>query len=199
MLVLEVLKPDIRKLVLFVGFAFLCVAGATQSYAFIDDVPGLERPPLYDVLRPFSFWFPWVLFSAPLHVSAALVCSVVDVCGSMFSVFPSMGAVKFPVTGVIYSFIAASWLVYSWDRWLSGSSRRTRLLVLVTPLVITTALFGPQLLMVAEPGLASFMISGFFLTCAVLEFYFAAVYGIGKAIIGSVIPWTSARFRLIKS
>ena len=199
MFIREVLKPDARKLLLFAGFAFVCIAGATQTYAFIDDVPRLEKPPLYDALRPFSFWYPWVLFSAPFHVSAALICSVMDVCGSIFSTSPSMGAVKIPVSSIVYSFIVASWLVYSWDRWLSGSRRRARLLILLTPLALTAAQIGHQLPMLAQPGLTSFMISGFLLTYAVVTFYLISVYGVGKIIAGSVILWANIRIRTTKS
>ena len=150
-------------------------------------------------LETVQFLVPVVLFSAPLHVSAALICSVMDVCGSIFSTSPSMGAVKIPVSSIVYSFIVASWLVYSWDRWLSGSRRRARLLILLTPLALTAAQIGHQLPMLAQPGLTSFMISGILLTYAVVTFYLISVYGVGKIIAGSVILWANIRIRTTKS
>jgi len=66
---------------LFLLFAFISVAGAIQAYAFIDDMPGVEKPPLYDQLRLFDFWFPWVLLIAPLGLLAAVLP------GSLFDLF----------------------------------------------------------------------------------------------------------------
>jgi len=65
---LRFLKPCPRRLLLFAFYASLSIAGVIQSYAFIDDVPGLERPPLYDQLRGFDFWFPLDIVHPP-HTS----------------------------------------------------------------------------------------------------------------------------------
>lgn len=77
---MDVLRPTPGKLIFFPVFAFLWVAGVTQTYAFIDDIPGVEKPPLYDVLRPFGFWFPWLIFSAPLYIVSGALCSLHDFC-----------------------------------------------------------------------------------------------------------------------
>lgn len=39
------LKPKVGVLVIFALLAFICVGGAIQSYAFIDDVPEVPKPP----------------------------------------------------------------------------------------------------------------------------------------------------------
>lgn len=113
---LRFLWPGTRKLLLIGALAFICVAGAVQTYAFIDDVPWIEKPPFYDQPPPFDFWLPWIIFTAPFHVPLSIICGIFDLCSPLFSQFPRLGAVRFPVSSVVYSYIAASWLVHSCDR-----------------------------------------------------------------------------------
>ena len=64
----EFLKPDLRNVLLFILFSFICIGGAIQSFAFIDDIPDLPTPPFYDLLKPLNIWSAWVLFSLPIHI-----------------------------------------------------------------------------------------------------------------------------------
>jgi len=66
------LKPNLRKLALFSILAFICIGGVIQTYAFIDDVPGILKPPLYDILHPLELWFPWIILALPTHLSGRI-------------------------------------------------------------------------------------------------------------------------------
>jgi len=179
--VLGFLRPGPRKILAFGALAFICVAGAVQTYAFIDDVPGIEKPPLYNQLRPFDFWLPWIIFTAPFHVPLSIICGMFDLCSPLFSHFPRLGEVRFPVVSVIYSYIAASWLVHSWNKWVSGSASTTRRLLLLIPLMAAGIMAGPTLFsMLLRPGEATFSISTLILTYAVLAFYSISGYGLYK-------------------
>jgi len=48
--------------------AITCFFGSIQTYAFIDDIPEVPKPPLYDEVRCVEFWFPWVALSLPIHL-----------------------------------------------------------------------------------------------------------------------------------
>lgn len=168
----EALRPDWRKLLLFLGLAFLCVGGAVQTYAFIDDV-GVPEPPLYNLLRPYDLWIPWIIFTLPLRILEILPCSLID-CTVILSSFPSMGAVKFPVISVIYSYLAASWLVYCSDRWFRWRGR-LRILPLI-PAMLAALMYLP--IMLYQLSLHS--LSGFLLVLGVLELQAVSIYGLYK-------------------
>ncbi len=168
---LRFLKPCPRKLLFFAFYAFLSIAGAIQTYAFIDDVPGLEKPPLYDQLRGFEFWFPWVVFTLPIHLPIPLGRRIMEY-------FPSLGAVKMPLGSVVYSYVAACWLVYAWDRWISA--RRVRRVLLMLPAVLAfISSLSPLLLGFEE---AAYALSGFVNLYLVYLFYAIFLYGLYRAL-----------------
>lgn len=179
---LRFLWPGTRKLLLFGVFAFICVAGAVQTYAFIDDIPGTQKPPLYDQLRAFDFWLPWIIFTAPLHIPLSIICGMFDLCDPIFSYFPRLGDVMFPVSSVAYSYLAASWMVHSWDRWMPRAASTTRRLLLLLPLVATGVMAGPAMVSLPlRPREAAFSISTFLLVYAILAFYSISGYGLYRA------------------
>ncbi len=178
--IVEILIPSRKKVLIFLGLSFLSIAGAVQSYAFVDDVPGMGKPPLYDALRPYGFWFPWIIFTAPLHIAAALICGSTDLCMQLFASFPSMGAVKFPLASVLYSYAAACWVVYSWRRWCVTTSRDTRILLLLVPLAPALFLGGPFIPAIIEFPL--FVASSFLLIYGVFIVYSVAVYGLFRGL-----------------
>ena len=177
---LRFLKPCPRRLLLFAFYASLSIAGAIQSYAFIDDVPGLERPPLYDQLRGFNFWFPWILFTLPIHLPLPLGWRLV-------SHFPSLGAVKMPLGSILYAYAAASWLIYTWDRWISTG--RLRGILLTLPAVLASISTVPPLLL-GFGGIA-YSLSGLVNLYLVYLFYLVALYGLYRVLRGLASPSTS--------
>jgi len=89
--ILNVLKPSPNSLTLFAALTFICIGGVIQTYAFIDNVSGIPKPPLYDELSYFNLWFPWVLFVFPLHV-----------IGGIFTEL-SLKELSFMVSGFIFT------------------------------------------------------------------------------------------------
>lgn len=179
MKVLGFLWPGTRKFLLFIVLTFICVAGAIQTFVFIDDVPGVEKPPFFEQLRPFDFWLPWIMFTAPFHIPVAIVCSRFDFCTPIFSHFPRLGEIMFPVSSVLYSYLAASWFIYSWDRWISEATLTKRRLLLLIPLVATAIIVGPTIIFVPLwRWKMSHSISSFFLAYFILTFYAISCYGL---------------------
>jgi len=138
---LSFLKPTPRSLALFAVLAFICVGGAIQSYAFIDDVSGVTKPPFYDLLKPLELWVPWIFFAAPVHLLGSLLG-----LRWLLRCFPSLGGVSAPVASLAYAYVISCWAVHSWDRWarygrygkLSPASRdRARLALLPPPRILT--------------------------------------------------------------
>jgi hypothetical protein len=159
------LRPCPRRLLLFLLFAFISVAGAIQTYAFIDDIAGLEAPPLYYQLMWFDFWIPWILLTAPLCLLAAVLwVSAAYLFDLLIADFPRLGAVSFPVFSVAYSYVAASWLLYCWDRWVSPrpSMRRWMMALPILILLIRPLLSLLGLPMVGDPSIACRPLPGSF-------------------------------------
>ena len=174
-------KPTLGKVLLFIMFAFLWIAGVIQTYAFIDDVPGLEKPPLYDYLRPFSFWFSWLVFSAPFYLLSTLLCTPVDFCSAILSSFPDMGAVKFPLAGVIYSYAAASFTAYTWRTHIKTPRKKRQ--TLLTALIPTIILNGTMFfILLIEPNRILFVLSSYLTMYLVMLFYVISIYGAYKII-----------------
>ncbi len=177
----EVLKPTKTKLVFFILYAFLWIAGVTQTYAFIDDVPGLAKPPLYDYLRPFSFWFAWLVFSAPFYIITSLLCIPYDFCTAVLSNFPNMGAVKLPLAGIIYTYFAAAFTICSWNNYVAKSNKEKQ--VLLISLIFTLILVGPiAAIIFIEPSRLLFILSSYATMYLVMFFYVTSTYGVYRII-----------------
>ncbi len=169
------IKPDLRKLTLFLFFSFICIGGVIQTYAFVDDVPGLPKPSLYDVLRPLDLWFPWIVFAGPVHIlgySLGLTW--------IMKFFPELGGIRFPVASVVYSYIVSCLIIYTWDRWLSSSRPKVRFLIVFLPLTISIAFTIPAVLLKASIGYYTLILSGFAFFTAALMAYSICIYGLTK-------------------
>jgi len=62
---IQVLKPNLHNIPLFILLAFISVGGVIQTYAFIDDADILPKPPLYDILKPLDLWFSMAILDSP--------------------------------------------------------------------------------------------------------------------------------------
>ena len=58
------MRQVIRVLCLSGILCFICIGGAIQTYAFIDETPGLGEPMLYDMLQSLN----WIVLAAPVHL-----------------------------------------------------------------------------------------------------------------------------------
>ena len=173
---LSFLKPTPKSLALFAVLAFICVGGAIQSYAFIDDIPEVPKPPLYDLLKPLELWVPWIFLAAPVH----LLGSLLDLWW-LLDYFPRLGGVSAPVASVAYAYVISCWAAYSWDRW-ARHGRYGRLVPLVGVALASIFHFPLVLLLTIDPlGYAAFAISGFAFLAAVFAVYAVSIYGLYRA------------------
>jgi hypothetical protein len=66
-------KPTKIKIVLWVIFVLISLAGRIQSYAFTDgETSGLAEPLFYDLLKPFPFWVFYMYLLLPLLVLGSI-------------------------------------------------------------------------------------------------------------------------------
>ena len=171
----EILKPNIKALALFIVFSFICIGGVIQTYAFIDDIPGIEKPPLYDQLSALELWFPWILLVAPLHILGAVLR-----LWWIINLFPELSSgFKIPLASIAFSYILSCWTVYSWDKWVKNSKRKmyavltiaTVISLMMSPLPI---LFLPNITLVK---LLRF-ISGFIFILLITGTYITSLIGL---------------------
>jgi len=189
----SVLKPSARSLALFMVFVFICIGGVIQTYAFIDDIPGVEKPPLYDQLSVLELWFPWILLAAPVH----LLGDILDLWW-LLELFPSLGF-RVPLASIAYSYILSCWTIYSWNKWVKYS-RMKKYLVFVA---ITVSLMMSPLPVLFSPPVTladiSRFISGFVSILLVTITYIVSLIGLVrvlkiiimefKKIIGQIHSW----------
>ncbi len=168
----SVFTPDPRKLAIFTALSLICVGGVIQSYAFTDEVPGIPKPPFYDILKPFSIWPAWVLLATPLYILSRIfnLTYLVDY-------LPPLGGVKTPLFSVLYSYILSCWSIYVWDKWLKTDKLKHLILALG---VLTAFVINPPIILTSFPERASYILSGFILISIVMILYSIALYGFIK-------------------
>ena len=109
------------------------------------------------------------------------ICLAYDFCSMVFQMLPSIGEVRFPVIGLIYSCIASAWMGFSWSRWII--SRKARLITLLgcfSTLLVTHLPLLLTLLHTLED--MSHVILTLILDYFILLFYIVADHGIVKGI-----------------
>ncbi|MCD6591466.1 MAG: hypothetical protein J7K78_00415 [Thaumarchaeota archaeon] len=183
-IMIEVLKPTWMKICLFIVFAFIWIGGVTQTYTFIKDIPGIEKPPLYDLLRPYDFWSPWIFFSAPFYLFIRLLCSIYDFCSPVFAMFPAMGGVRFPLAGIAYSYMASAWMAFSWEKWFRSRKIKVAALLgcLIPLFIIHSSIFLLAINSAHMHRMISYLASSLILNYLVLAFYVVSLYGLYKGL-----------------
>ena len=175
---LSFLKPTPRSLALFAVLAFICVGGAIQSYAFIDDARGVPKPPFYDLLKPLELWVPWIFFAAPVHLLGSLLG-----LRWLLRCFPSLGGVSAPVASLAYAYVISCWAVHSWDRW-ARYGRYGKLSPLVG-IALASIFCLPLVSLPAGNPLeyAARVISGFAFLSVVFATYSVSIQGLYRALL----------------
>ena len=174
----EFLKPDLRNVLLFILFSFICIGGAIQSFAFIDDIPDLPTPPFYDLLKPLNIWSAWVLFSLPIHILGYILK-----LSWILNLFPDLGAVKFPVTGIVYSYLVSCWMIYTWDKWFKFDNSKSRILIFLIPVILIMINLSPFMLILGLGSVSPlWLLSSLTFQLSVFISYSISVYGILKLI-----------------
>ncbi len=173
---LRIFIPTKVSLAIFVAMVMICVGGVIETYAFIDDVPGVQKPPMYNYISVIEFWIPWVYLTLPLHlVGAALNL------GWIVKFFPELSpGFTFPLASVFYAYILSCWAVYSWRRWVIGGRRKV-LLVFIVSIVIAAVIYPVYAIFVIPELILADIIrytSGYSLVLLVVVVYVVALLGI---------------------
>ena len=149
--ILQFLKPDWRRALLFAVFAFITIGGHIQSWAFSDVPP---KPPLYDLLRPFPIWPIWVILLLPLGLLSLPLRAVgLDLMASSFWLFAAAKG--------LYFYLLSSILVAGFDRYGARLPRWLWAAILIVPPAFqllpglaAAVLFGQPLMPDVAHGLA---------------------------------------------
>ncbi|MBC7232458.1 MAG: hypothetical protein H5T68_04350 [Chloroflexi bacterium] len=170
----KLLEIDLRRALCTILLLFFLMAAYIQSYAFVDDVPGVNKPPLYDLLRPFDFWAPAMLLIMPM----ALLTLPLQWLG--FS--PLSSPLVWPLQA-IYLYFLSCLLAFGHDRWGAKWRKGWRWLIWLLPFLIVAVLWMPGMLagMSAFWNALPFFISSILFTGCVLSLYIyiAACFGVG--------------------
>ena len=170
------LKPTTKSLAIFTLLVFICIGGAIQSYAFIDDIPEIPKPPLYDLLKPLELWTPWIFFTFPIHLLGSLLG-----LWWLLKYFPKLGGINIPIASLAYAYIISCWTVHSWDCW-ARHSKHGRLAPLVGVILASIPYLPIIPLLAVNPiDYATFAISGFTFLAIVSAVYTISIYGLYKA------------------
>lgn len=160
----QLLKPDWRRLVVTALMLALLTAAYIQAFAFVDDVPGATKPPLYDTLLPFGFWVPGMMLILPL----ALVSAPLGWLG----LSPLSSPLIWPLQ-IIYLYLLSCLLVFGHDHWAENIAPRWRRLVVILPVLVALALWAPGILGAIRslPHMIPFFVSSTLLSGCVLALY----------------------------
>ncbi len=101
----EFFKPTKIKIVLWVVFILISLAGRIQSYAFTDgETYGLPKPLFYDLLEPFPFfWGFYMYLRFPLSI-----------LGSIFNIY--LFSYLSSLIDIVYFYILASLLGVCYEK-----------------------------------------------------------------------------------
>ena len=174
--IISFLKPDVRRLILFGILSFICIGGVIQTYAFIDDVSGIPKPPFYDLLRPLDLWVPWLILAFPVHFLGQMLNVWL-----LIEYFPEISpGFKLSLLSIAYSYVLSCWTFYSWDEWLSKSPYK-KLLILIG---IIPAIFHCPVFFLWPQNLdyLSTAISGFSFSSLILIVYVISIYGLYRVV-----------------
>ncbi len=160
----QLLKPDGRRLLATILMVALLFAAYIQAFAFVDDVPGATKPPLYDTLLPFDFWVPGMLLILPL----ALVSAPLQALG----LSPLSSPLILPLQ-IGYVYLLSSLLVFGHDHWARHIAPRWRTGVVILPALIAILLWssGMSAAIRSLPHMIPFFLSSTLLSACVLSLY----------------------------
>jgi hypothetical protein len=171
----QLVKPDWRRVVATALMVALLVAAYIQAFAFVDDVPGATKPPLYDALLPFDFWVPGMMLILPLAVASAPL--------EWLGLSPLSSPLIWPLQ-ILYLYLLSCLLVFGHDHWAQDIAPRWRRLIVILPIVVTFALWTPGILTAirSTPRMVPFFGSSTLLSGCVLALYAYIVVCIGLAV-----------------
>ncbi len=111
----KVLRPERKKILLFVLFIAIAIGGKIQAWVFSDAAP---KPLLYDLLRLFPLWTIWIFLLTPL----AMLTLPLRFLGLDVMSGPSW---LFILSNIIY-FYLLSCIIVAGFRWIKAKWRSKR-------------------------------------------------------------------------
>ena len=159
---LEWVSPSPSSITLTLILAFILIGGQIQAYAFVDDVPGIEPPPLYDLLRPLSIWPAMAILVLPWSLMGSILC-LTGVCG--------VGGLS-TIFLLVVTYLEASWFVRVWR----GLTRTGRSIIVISSI----APWIPSLPAVPRDPL--FFVSSTVLGSTVVAVHLTSSYGLLKVL-----------------
>lgn len=130
----ELLKPDLCRVLITVLLLAFLIAAYIQAYAFVDDVPGVPKPPLYDLLRPLSFWAPAMMLIMPLALFSLPLRWLGFSPLSMPLVWPLQAT---------YIYCLSCLLVFGHNRWGRKLKALWRWFIWIVPFFTVATLWAP--------------------------------------------------------
>ncbi len=162
---LKLLLPDSRRIMASILMLTLIAAGRIQAYAFVDDVPGVEKPPFYDVLKPFDFWSPSMFLLLPLIALGSMAAIVTPGVSAL-----ATGGIGHLILAS-YVYLFSSLLFYSHDMWGAGRIPRKAVLVLYTVFCILLMPGVAYSTVKGDLELSVFMLSSILLNSVIFTLY----------------------------
>lgn len=153
----------------------LLVAAYIQAFAFVDDVPGAAKPSLYDALLPFDFWVPGMMLILPLAVVSAPL--------GWLGLSPLSSPLIWPLQ-IAYLYLLSCLLIFGHDHWAKDVATRWRRVILILPIVLTSALWAPEIVSAIRlvPHMIPFFGSSMLLSGCVLALYAYIALCVGLAV-----------------
>jgi hypothetical protein len=110
-IVVQFLRPEWRRLLLFALLTAVAVGGKIQAWAFADWGP---KPLLYDLLQPFPIWSLWLFLLMPLAVlSVPLRWIGIDMLGGPAWLFIAANLLYFYVLSCL-TIVGIDWVKAKW-------------------------------------------------------------------------------------
>lgn len=109
-------NPSPNKILLFLLFMVIALAGHTQGWIFVKDT-GMPKPFLFDIIIPFPFWSLWTLLLFPLGLLSRIIVTI----GGFDADFIMRGSPwLFWTIQTIYFYLCSCLWFFVWEKYKKG-------------------------------------------------------------------------------
>ncbi|MFX0092491.1 MAG: hypothetical protein ACFFBD_12075 [Candidatus Hodarchaeota archaeon] len=120
----RLLKPDWRKIFVFLGFMILTLGAMIQSYAFSEvGTP----PPGYELLRPFPIWVIWVYTLFPMLPLLSAFSWISWIVGYNNPLFLTLRSFFYPISILVYYYFFSCLIIAFIDKEMGGENGKAGL------------------------------------------------------------------------
>lgn len=111
------LKPNLRKVIIFLIFLFIAAAGGSEAWVFSGKDAGIPKPWLYKTLEPFniSFWGISIYLLLPIYLLVSVITPIVHTPNFLIT-----------IVAVIYLYFLASIIEYGIQYFIRKRNERSR-------------------------------------------------------------------------